>query len=265
MLMTPGSGERASSRQAWLAGQDARDTGAAFRLFCLPYAGGGAAIYRGWHAIAPGHIQVCAIELPGRGQRMAEAPFQRLAPMVRALARALDPLLDRPFAIFGHSMGGLIAFELARALRADGRPAPAHLFVSAVGAPGIPSGWRALRDAPDAELKEELRALDGTPPALLENDDLMAIMLPVVRADFSVLETYEYRAEQPLDVPITVFGGESDHVVPPWTLSGWRRQSARGARLQMFPGGHFFLQAAANDVVTAIGRALDSTMAARLP
>lgn len=256
LLMDPPAGKRASSLAAWL-GQDVTDSGAAFRLFCLPYAGGGAAIYHGWHAIAPDHIQVCAIELPGRGHRMAEAPFQRLVPMVRALASALRPLLDQPFAIFGHSMGGLIAFELARALRASGMPSPAHLFVSAIAAPGTLSTWHALRDAPDGEVKEELRALEGTPAALLENDDLMAVMLPIVRADFTVLETYEYRPDRPLDVPITVFGGMSDHVVPPWNLTGWRRESTRGSRLQMFPGGHFFLQSAANDVVAAIGRTLD--------
>jgi surfactin synthase thioesterase subunit len=188
---------------------------------------------------------------------MSELPFTRLAPLVRALVNALDALLDRPFAIFGHSMGGLVAFELARALRARGKPQPAHLFISATGAPGAPSTLPLLATARDADVKKELRALNGTPRELLDNDELMALMLPVVRADFSVLETYEYREEPPLAVPITVFGGASDRVVPPSALSGWRRQSMKGSRLHLFPGDHFFLNSIPTDVVGAIARALE--------
>lgn len=251
--------------RAWLVGQEL-DPHAGLRLLCLPYAGGAAAVYRRWHDIAPSHIEVCPVELPGRGRRMAEAPFVRLAPLVRTLATSIDPLLDRPFAIFGHSMGGLVAFELARALRALGKPQPAHLFISAATAPGEPTALPPLRGAPDAEVKRELRALDGTPRELLDNDDLMSVMLPVVRADFSVLETYEYRDEPPLPVPLTVFGGAADPVVSPPALNRWRGQSARGCRLQLFPGGHFFLHAAATGVVGAIVRALDlKAVSTRLP
>jgi medium-chain acyl-[acyl-carrier-protein] hydrolase len=169
----------------------------------------------------------------------------------------LGPFFDWPYAIFGHSMGGLIAFELTRALRAAGRPQPVHLFVSAIEAPGTPALRPRLGSAPDAEVKRALRSLNGTPPALLDNDELMALMMPVVRADFSVLETYEFREEPPLSMPITVFGGRSDQAVPPSVLSGWHRQSSRGARLQLFPGGHFFLQSAESDVVRAVARALE--------
>jgi surfactin synthase thioesterase subunit len=241
----------------WLAGQDLNPE-AELRLLCLPYAGGGAAVFHRWRDLVPRGVQVCGVELPGRGHRMSELPYQRLTPLVRALAGALDPVLDRPFALFGHSMGGLIAFELARALRAAGKLQPVHLFVSAVATPGQPSSLPALRAAPDADVKKELRALNGTPRELLDDDELMALMLPVLRADFSVLETYEYRDEPPLPVPLTVFGGAADRVVPPSVLSGWRYQSSKGSRLQLFPGDHFFVHAATAEVVGAVTTALRS-------
>ena len=119
----------------WLAGL-APSPHAELRLFCLPYAGSGAVVYRDWPGVVPRHVQVCPVELPCRGTRFGEAAFTRLAPLVNALADALDGALDRPFALFGHSMGGLVAYELARTLRRRARPQPAHLLVSAAAAPG---------------------------------------------------------------------------------------------------------------------------------
>jgi medium-chain acyl-[acyl-carrier-protein] hydrolase len=226
------------------------------RLFCLPYAGGGASTYHGWQGVAPRHIQVCALELPGRGRLIRSPPFSRLAPLVRALVTSIEAAPDYPFALFGHSMGGLIAFELARSLRERGGPQPAHLFVSATAAPCTPSTGSLVAGATDAELKKKLRDLNGTPEALLENEALMALILPTFRADFSVLETYQYREEPPLAVPITVFGGVSDPLVKPSDLDGWHRQSTGGSGLRFFPGDHFFVHSASTDVMGAIANAL---------
>jgi surfactin synthase thioesterase subunit len=237
-------------------GRGEPEQGAAHRLFCLPYAGGSATVYRDWQALAPGGIQVCPVELSGHGRRFNEPPLTRLRPLADALAGAFAPYLDRPFAVFGHSMGGLLAFELTRTLRRRGLPLPVHLFVSATAAPGTPRARPPVHHATDAQVVEELRLLGGTPPALLDDENLMELMLPVIRADFSVLETYEYRPEPPLPVPLTVFGGTDDPLVPVRSLDGWRRESAAGARLRVMTGDHFYLHPAAADIMAVIAETL---------
>ncbi len=250
----------------WLAGREL-SPGADFRLFCLPYAGGGAAVYRGWQEMAPAGVQVLAMELPGRGTRLREAPFLRLAPLIRSVADTLTDALDRPYALFGHSMGGLLVFELARALRRRPVRQPAHVFVSAAGSPGTPPTRPLLHCATDDEIRQRLAELGGTPPDLLDNVELMELMLPVLRADFSVLETYEHRPEAPLSTPLTVLGGRADRIVPPKALDGWQRHTSAGSRLCLFPGDHFFLHRTAADVLATVVRDLGAAVSepARLP
>jgi len=211
------------------------------RLFCLPYAGTGAAMFRTWPDGLPADVEVCPVQIPGRGTRLTERPFTRLSPLVEALAQALAPLLDKKFAIFGHSLGALAGFELARQLRRQFGVQPARLFVSAARAPQIPPRHRPLHALPDREFLEELRCLNGTSGAILENAELMQIMLPVLRADFAVFETYAYSTEPPLDCGIRVFGGLRDHRVSRDDLEAWRDQTNASFSLRMFPGGHFFL------------------------
>ena len=237
----------------WLAGRELSPH-ADFRLFCLPYAGGGAAVYRGWQEVAPPGVQVLALELPGRGTRLREAPLQRLAPLIRSMADALTDALDRPYALFGHSMGALLVFELARALRRRPVRQPAHLFISAAGSPTTPPPRPLLHCATDDEIRRRLTELGGTPLDLLDNVELMRLMLPVLRADFSVLETYEYRDEAPLATPLTVLGGRSDRIVPPKALDEWRQHTSAGSRLRLFPGDHFFLHGTTAEVMTAVVR-----------
>lgn len=239
----------------WLAGP-VPSPYAELRLFCLPYAGSGAVVYRDWPGAVPDRFQVCPIELPGRGSRHREAAFTRLVPLARALADALDGALDRPFALFGHSLGGLIAYELARTLRRRGGPQPVHLFVSATAAPGTAPAQPLVHCAAERDVKHRLRELNGTRHEVLDNDELMALMLPTIRADFAVLETYEYRDEPPLPVPITVFGGAQDRVVTLSHLNGWREHSAVGCRLRLFPGDHFFLHSATAEVIHAVSQIL---------
>lgn len=211
------------------------------RMFCFPYAGGGISSYRRWTALVDAGVELCAVQLPGHEDRYAEPAFTRLSDLIPPLAEALAPHLLRPFAFFGHSMGALIAFELARELRRSGRPAPQHLFVSARRAPHLARTRRALHTLPDQELRAELRSLDGTPPAVLENDELMELVLPILRADFAICETYACDPGDPLDVPIGMFGGEDDSETTPREIDLWRQHSRRPGRLRLFPGGHFFL------------------------
>lgn len=250
-LASPGPGARPHA----LLGEalDPRD---GVRLFCFPYAGGNAAAYRGLRPTGPGRLRVCPVELPGRGRRRGEAPLTSMEALVASLADDLRGSLDHPFAFFGHSLGGLIAYELAAELRERGAPAPEHLFLSAIAAPQWPRTGAPLHTASAAEVKDALLAMGGTPPELLENEEIMALALPVLRADHTVLATYRYRPRPPLPSPVTVFGGRSDEVAPPEVLSGWREHSDRPVPTRLFPGGHFFLNTAPAEVMRAVEHGL---------
>lgn len=216
---------------------------ASLRLFCFPYAGGTASIYHQWQSSLPPSVEVCPVQFPGRGKRMGETPFTDVFPLVEATAIALQPFLDKPFAFFGHSMGGLISFELARHLRRERAPMPAHLFVSGRRAPQFPSGDAPTHDLPEAEFVEAVQKLEGTPAEVLQHPELRHLMLPLLRADFSVCETYRYTDEPPLDCPISVFGGLQDRDVQRQHLEPWGEQTTRPATIRMLPGDHFFINA----------------------
>ncbi|HYP01402.1 MAG TPA: alpha/beta fold hydrolase, partial [Pyrinomonadaceae bacterium] len=170
-----------------------------------------------------------------------EAPYTALAPLVQATGEAILPHLDRPFAFFGHSMGAMIAFELARHLRELGSPQPVHLFVSGRRAPQIPRAPRVRYDAPEPEFIEELRSLEGTPPEVFSHPELLQLMLPLLRADFSVVHTYAYTPAPPLDCPITAIGGLQDEEANHEHLEGWREHTRAAFKLRMLEGNHFFL------------------------
>lgn len=234
---------RSGTANAWLSYVEPKPW-ANLRLFCFPYAGGGAAVYRGWADRMPGAIEVCPVQPPGRETRFGEPAFTRLGPLVAAATEGLRPYLDRPFALFGHSMGALVAFELARKWRRDFGLAPVHLFVSGCSAPQLDDTDSRCHTLPDPEFLEELRRLNGTPRTLLENPDLMQLLLPTLKADFAVCETYEYIEQPPLYCPISALGGLQDPTTGRNQLDAWRHQTTAAFRLRLFPGDHFFLQTA---------------------
>jgi medium-chain acyl-[acyl-carrier-protein] hydrolase len=213
---------------------------ARLRLFCFPYAGNGASIYRTWSDGLPADVEVCPVQFPGRGTRLMETPFTQLTPLVQALAQALVPILDKPFAFFGHSLGALVGFELARQLRRQSGVQPVRLFVAADRAPQLPHRDRPIHVLPEEEFLVELRRLDGIPGKVLEEVELMQVMLPILRADLAVYETYVYSAEPPLNCPISTFGGLQDHRVSCGDLEAWRDQTSASFSLRVFPGDHFF-------------------------
>lgn len=229
---------------------------AKLRLFCFPYAGGGAYIYRSWSDTLPPFVEVCSIQLPGRGGRMSEEPLSDLAQVVEEAARGLQPYFDRPFAFFGHSMGALISYELARQLQSENKTGPKHLFVSAHRAPHLPRTEPSFYNLPDDELIDELRRLKGTPSEVLENPELMHLMLPLMRADFSVCQNYDFQAAaQPLACPITVFGGLEDTVTSE-QLQDWRQHTTATFKLRLFPGDHFFLHTSHESLLRALAQEL---------
>ncbi|HEU4325466.1 MAG TPA: alpha/beta fold hydrolase [Roseiflexaceae bacterium] len=215
---------------------------ARLRLFCLPFAGGAAVSYRSWAQHLPDSVEVLPVELPGRGTRIAEPPALALDPLVEQLAQAITPLLDRPFALWGHSMGALLCYELARQLRRTAGLSPAQLLVSAHRAPHLPNPHGSNHKLADPALLEKIRSLNGTPPDVLAQPDLVQLLLPVVRADFTVCETYVHTPAPPLECPIAVFGGTYDPMVERWQLAAWSRHTQHPVQVQMLPGDHFYFQ-----------------------
>jgi len=213
---------------------------AAMRLFCFHYGGGSAQIFHSWPRRLPPSVEMGAIQLPGRGHRLSEPHIKRMEPLSRIIAQELLPYLGKPFVFFGHSLGALLCFETARSLRRENRPQPVHLFVAATEAPHRRSQEEPLADLPKSELVEKLREFNGTPLEVLQNDELLNLMLPTVRADFELCETYEYYPESPLECPMTIYGGLEDHDVEVERLSAWSELTVGANEIRMFPGDHFY-------------------------
>lgn len=215
---------------------------ARLRLLCFPYAGGGSSIFYTWPKNMPSEdIEICLIQLPGRENRLMEPPFTHLLPLVQTLTQVLLPSLNMPFAFFGHSMGGLISFELARHLRKEHNLHPTRLFISGFRAPQMQNPHPLIHDLPEPLFIEKLRQLGGTPEVILQEADLMQLMLPTLRADFMMCETYIYVSEPPLSCPISAFGGLQDIMVSRGLLAKWSEQTESSFTLRMLSGGHFFL------------------------
>lgn len=220
------------------------------RLFIFPYAGGSPAAFSKWTA---GNIETHIAHYPGRGSRFNEPAIKRLDLLVENLSREIQPLLDKPFALFGHSMGGLIAFELARSLRRLSLPRPTRLFISACGAPHLPDPNPPIHSLPDDEFLEALKKFNGIPAEILNQPEALALLLPILRADFEAVETYRFDSnEPPLDIPITAFGGLDDERVRREGLEGWASRTGSRFEAHFFPGGHFFINDAKDEIVQSI-------------
>jgi medium-chain acyl-[acyl-carrier-protein] hydrolase len=233
---------------------------ARLRLFCFPYSGGGALLFRDWAASLPATIDVYPVELPGRGVRISEALANRVSPLVRDIAQALYPYLDRPFAFFGHSLGALLSFELAHYLVQEHARLPAHLFVSAHRAPQVPDPDSTVYTLSDHELIEKLRRLDGTPEEILREPELMSVLLPIVRKDFEICNTYVYMHRRPLGCPISAFGGSKDALVARNDLQPWAEQTSATFSSYMLPGGHLFMNTSRHLLLSIISRELQQAI-----
>lgn len=245
-------------RDAWIVRPRA-NTNARLRLFCFPFAGGGASTYRAWAGQLPSDIEVTAVQLPGREERLREPAFSDAVELCAKLVSVLTPHLDRPFAFFGHSMGALIAFELTRQLRAAKAPVPEHLFVSAHRGPQRPSCLPPLRGMSDPELLGLIRRLGGTSEEVLHDPDVMKLVLPLLRADLTICETYRYAQTEVLECPISAFGGALDEFIRRTDLLAWRAETRGAFQARMFPGGHFFLEDARPRLLQAIAEDLSAS------
>jgi surfactin synthase thioesterase subunit len=221
------------------------------KLICLAHAGGGAASFRDWWRELPG-VEVLPVQLPGRETRFQEAPLSSVSEIVEQLAAAAGDVLEEPFAVFGHSMGALIGYELVRKLRAERGMHPTGLFVAGARAPHLPRREQPRHELADAEFIEELRALKGTPAAVLDSAELMELMLPILRADFAAIETHVHSRGEPLDCPITAFGGLGDVDVVASDLAAWAELTRAEFQCTMFEGDHFFVQSGRARLLAAV-------------
>jgi surfactin synthase thioesterase subunit len=222
------------------------------RLLCFPYAGGGASAYRLWPASLPEWVEVCAVQLPGRENRLFEPARTDVGELLPDLAEAVREMADRPLAFFGHSMGALVAYELARVLRDRGLPGPVHLLVSGHRPPQLPYETELRSHLPHDEMVQVLRELGGLSEELLDNPEFLELALPILRADLELLERYEWTEAPPLACPITAYGGEADEEVWRDALERWRELTAGAFAVRLFPGGHFFLHDERERVLAAV-------------
>lgn len=225
---------------SWIAYRKTK-TQAVLRIFCFPYAGGGASLFRSWSKDLPDTIELCPVQLPGRETRVMEPAYSRIEPLVESLSETIRPFLDLPYAFFGYSMGALIAFELTRRLQAKYGSSPLHLFLAARRGPRLTEPYSRTEGLDDVGFVSELARMGGTPKQILENPGLLEMVLPTLRADFALCENYTYSPGALLDSPITVFGGKDDFKVTEEALAAWSVETRSSCNVKMLVGDHFFI------------------------
>ncbi|MET7418870.1 alpha/beta fold hydrolase [Dactylosporangium sp. NPDC005555] len=216
-----------------------RSVTATHSLYCFPFAGGSATYYAGWERYFTGRVELVPVQLPGRGARMVEPPATDLGGLADQLAGAIaaEPT---EIVLFGHSMGAILAFEVARRLRTADRPVR-HLFVTGRPAPPIVRPREPVSDLPRAEFIDMLRDYGAADETVFEHDDLIDLLMPMLRADFSMIESYRMQPGPLLSCPVTAWCGDSDPGVPPAAMAPWGEQTSGPFALSVLPGGHFFL------------------------
>jgi medium-chain acyl-[acyl-carrier-protein] hydrolase len=212
------------------------------RLFCFPYAGGGTAVYRPWRKILPSDVEIAAVQFPGRESRIREAPLRSIAEMARGAVDVILANSDVPFALFGHSMGALVAYEAARSLESLGAPGPSHLFVSARRPPHVDDHLPPVHHLPDDAFVEEMNQRYQAIPDVVRNEpELMELLLPVLRADIEALEKYGHVPGPRLRCSVQVYGGSRDFHPFPDQLTEWQAVAEQPISVKLFDGDHFFL------------------------
>lgn len=236
----------------WLKRFDRRLSSPKVRLLCFHHAGGSATIFRSWPARMAPDVEPIAVQLPGRAERYGEAPFEHMAPLVDNFVDVITPLLDRPFAFYGVSMGARVAWNVARALRERRNPMPITLFLACARAPMHDDGTFSWDGHPDG-LEGYLRDMRGTPPEVLADPEFLRVLLPTLRADLTLLTTATGPAAAPLNIPIRCFAGADDLTAPMHTMSGWAAETTARFELDVVPGRHFFGSEGERRVIEAIG------------
>lgn len=257
MIATPGTAPaRSAQERLWFPFRRPLPHAAA-RLFCFSDAGEGASAYLGWSSALGGSIEVCAAQLPGRETRAPETPLLRINRLAEELADAVTVLSDCPFALFGHGIGALFAYVVAQELRRRGAPSPMRLFVSGHAAPDAPARPPPTHLLPCDALIDELRRRESTRAAMLADPSLRSVLLPILRADLAVSESYRHATESPLAVPISAFGGKADPCASPTDLGRWRFHTRASFERRLFEGGHLYVRTERGALIDRVRRTLD--------
>lgn len=224
------------------------------RLFCFSHAGGGPVAFFEWAQRFGQEIECVCIQYPGRGQRFREEPLTTIQDLVGEISHGLADFFDKPFAFYGHSFGGIVAFELTRQMRRYGMPGPSHLFVGATRPPHLEAQQLpVLHLLPEKEFVENVQSrYGGIPVEIFQYPDVLKMFLPALRADLTAYETYKFRGEEPLGIPITIFAGEDDSAVKVGCMHEWALHTDAGFDMKVLPGGHFFLTTSATEIVCTL-------------
>lgn len=241
------------THQSWL-GKHSCSVSATQRLFCLPYAGGNATIFREWASRLPEFVDVIPLHPPGRGSRFHEPLLWQMDEIVEQVTAAIAPLLDKPYILFGHSMGASVAYEVARSIAKQIMPAPKCLIVAGRKAPHLPKK-RTIHHLPDEQFLDEIIRMDGTPEVLMEHPEIIDLILPVLRADFTAIETYQSKPDPPLNCRIVALDG-SEESGSEEAVESWRGYTTDSFRREIVPGGHFFLRGDARRMFEIINEEL---------
>lgn len=227
------------------------------RLICFPPAGSGTIIYQKWATQLPPDVEMWSIRLPGRETRLRDPLFYSLPPLIESIANTLAPHLEQPYLLFGHSLGSLISFELSRHLNHLGKPLPQQLLLSGHRAPHRPPLNPPIHQANDELFLARIKAMGGTPDAFFEMTDLVELMLPTLRADFTIWENYQYQEDSPLDIPITVFGSDEDRDAAEADFFAWEQHTSSEFVAHMFHGNHFYFQDDPQPLIALMNNSLE--------
>lgn len=224
------------------------------RLFCFPYAGGGGLVYKEWYKKLPSNIEMHIAQLPGREQRFSEELPGSVEEIIRYLKRDIQPYINEPFVLFGHSMGALISYELARTLMEEQDKAPVRLFVSGKSAPHLKNIDTPTYNLSKEQFIKKIKSFNGTPKEIIEDEEIMNVFEPKLRRDFEVCDTYKFTNTSHLTCPITVFGGTDDHVVPKTHLEAWREltHTKEPCHVHLLKGDHFFIYNHTSFIINSI-------------
>lgn len=225
------------------------------KLFCLPYAGGSSVIFNNWKSQLSSFIDVIPIELAGRGKRFTEPLYSYFDDAVNDIFNIIKDNLEDPYAFFGHSMGCMLAYELCHKISEERLPSPLHVFFSGRQAPNIISDKEISYKLPRDEFKQKIIELGGTPDELFENEELFDLFLPILKADFKIVEEYEYIKKRKLDCNITILYGKEEHsnIID---ITDWKKHTERNCSTFSFEGGHFFINDKIDEVLKVINNIL---------